>query len=148
MKILIMSDNHGDVLTIEQVMEQHKDIRYIFHCGDYCSSHKNDYLIRVQGNCDYEEISHEKIVELDGLRFLIVHGHLFSRVNLVTQLAQYAKTKNCDVVCFGHIHRRVFEVIDGITLINPGSLSYNYDGTTPGYAIFDTSTKHVEFMYV
>lgn len=146
MKVIIMSDNHSDVAVIEKIKQKYPDITHLVHCGDYCSSKQDDALIRVKGNCDYENIEEEKIVEIDGLRFLVVHGHLFSKLHLIEDLFALAKYHACDVVCFGHIHRRVLEKRAGIILINPGSLSYNYDFTNPGYALFDTKSKEVEFV--
>jgi hypothetical protein len=35
-----------------------------------------------------------------------------------------ARSRGMDIVMFGHTHKPVIQTIDGVTLINPGSLSY------------------------
>lgn len=145
MKVIVFSDNHGKVDRLIDVRKKHPEIDTFIHCGDYCSDIKEDWMIRVSGNNDYDGLDDIKIIEIDGVRIFITHGHLFSRINLEANLVKEAKKYNCDVVCFGHIHTRVCEVMNQVLVLNPGSISYNYDGTLPGYAILDLSNKTVEF---
>ena len=43
---------------------------------------------------------------------------------LLGVLAHEAKEKGCDVALYGHTHRADICEMDGVTLINPGSLRY------------------------
>lgn len=36
-KILIVSDTHGDIETLEKVIQKEKNISYLFHIGDHHS---------------------------------------------------------------------------------------------------------------
>lgn len=145
MKIIVFSDNHGKVERLVDVRKRHPEIQFFIHCGDYCSDIKTEWMIRVAGNNDYDGTEDIKIIKIEGVRIFITHGHLFSRFNLEKNLVKEAKKYQCDIVCFGHIHTRVCEWVDRVLVINPGSISYNYDGTLPGYAILDLQDKSVEF---
>ena len=63
---------------------------------------------------------------------LIVHGHMqnvgFTRSGLFYLAEQY----NCVAVCYGHTHMPAVEVANGITVLNPGSLTYPRDGSING----------------
>ena len=65
------------------------------------------------------------------------------------QLVNRAKELNCDIVCFGHTHVSFLDRVDGVTLVNPGSLSHSRDGKPCSYAILDINEDdiQVEFKY-
>lgn len=47
-----------------------------------------------------------------------------------------AKSRGCDIAMYGHTHRPFLDVIDGVTVLNPGSLSYpRQEGRRPSYMI-------------
>ena len=49
-----------------------------------------------------------------------------------------ARSHNCDGVMFGHTHKPVLEMVDGILAINPGSLSYpRQRGKRPSYVVLE-----------
>lgn len=145
MEIIVFSDSHGNINRLIDVKKRYPHITTFIHCGDYCHDISLDWIIRVAGNNDYDGCPDIKIVEIEGVRIFVTHGHLYSRFNLVEKLVKEAKKYQCEIVCFGHIHTRVYEKIDGILVINPSSISYNYDGTLPGYAILNLQNKTVVF---
>ena len=56
----------------------------------------------------------------------------------ITGVVDEARSRNCDGVMFGHTHKPVLEVVDGILAINPGSLSYpRQDGKQASYLIIE-----------
>ena len=68
------------------------------------------------------------------------------------QLAEAAKARGCNGAFFGHIHVPVLEELDGVLLVNPGSLAFpRQRGRRPSYAVLDTDGKggmHVEIRYL
>ncbi len=145
MKIIVFSDNHGNIDIIKKIMNHHPEINTYLHCGDYCHHVEIPELIRVVGNCDTTFGDEIKIIQLCNRRILLTHGHLFPRFNIEKALIAYAKKMKCDIVCFGHIHVKVNKLVDDILLVNPSSLSYNYDNSEPAYVILDLITKSVVF---
>ena len=57
---------------------------------------------------------------------------------------------NNDIVCYGHTHIAADETVDGIRLINPGSLWRSRDGRGPSYALLniDGDTVDVQFEFL
>ena|SRR5690554_379794 len=138
MKVVVCSDNHGLIAPLKEILEDYKDADAFLHCGD---SELPPNLMApfhvVTGNNDYDhEYPESLVVEVSGVRFLIIHGHQFY-MNRTQALAKEAKKRNCDVVCYGHTHVYDVKEVDGILCVNPGSLRYNRDQTPPCYAVIE-----------
>ena len=62
-----------------------------------------------------------------------------------------AVTRNADIVMFGHTHKPYFSQKDGLTVLNPGSLSYpRQDGRKPSYMVMEIDEEgkaHYEQKY-
>ena len=94
---------------------------YIFFAGDgifgvtRTLENVADKLYAVGGNCDNSLYPEELVVDVEKVRFLIVHGHRFhDKLDLVYR----AKEVGADCVCFGHTHSYSDETYDGVRLIN------------------------------
>lgn len=140
MRILIVSDTHGEGELLNQVV-QREVCDHVIHCGDFCTeagSLPRGSLTVVRGNCDWEKFSGEAQWEGGGLRFFVTHGHRF-RVNSSLLSLQYrAREVGAQIACFGHTHVPLAEVVEGVLLINPGSLTEPRGVPQPSYAILET----------
>lgn len=145
MKIVIISDNHGRIEPIQNILYQHQDADAFIHCGD--SELPVNYLagyVAVRGNNDfYAELPDYRVLEIGNHRILIAHGHRLMFLDNRELLVNKAKSLDCDVICFGHSHIFESRVIDDITLINPGSISKNRDGSAPSYAILTINNNQL-----
>lgn len=141
MKILLLSDTHGDLDRVYRIYEKLTDIDMIFHCGDYQRDalQLEDTLgipvLSVKGNCDGCTKPDRKIAETPAGRILLTHGHLEGVGFDETKLLYLAEESDCIAVCCGHTHRALYEDFNGIFLINPGSLTEPRDGSGGTYAI-------------
>lgn len=141
MKILVFSDSHGNLASMETVLSIHKDADYVFFLGDGLrefgylrDSYPEKVFFSVRGNCDFygegEPLS--SILDIEGYRFLLCHGHAFSVKSDLTRLSYAAMEGNVDVALFGHTHRPyeryVSETDYPFYLFNPGSVSRSDDG--------------------
>ena len=85
-------------------------------------------------------------------RAFLTHGHYYNVSLDVDRLWEEAKDRGCDIAMFGHTHRPYLEEREGITLLNPGSLSYpRQEGRMPSYMIMDleddgTTKYHMMFL--
>ena len=130
MKILVISDTHGNLDNIRKVIEKHKDIKNIFHLGDgkadidiIKDECKDKTFFRVCGNCDSGTTEPVVLKEtIEGKKFLLTHGHKFYVKENLNLLVDEAKKENADVALFGHTHKPIKEEIDEIIVFNPGSL--------------------------
>lgn len=130
MKVLVLSDSHGDERKIEQLMEDGMKADMMLHLGDVCGS--ADYIEAlcqcpariIAGNNDYGPyLDPEMIFELEGKRIWMTHGHEYRIRQDLDGLFRMAKINRADIVLFGHIHIPVLEEREGIVFFNPGSIS-------------------------
>lgn len=126
-KVLIVSDSHGLSRELEELKKRHsKDVNAMVHCGDSElpeTSKAIDGFVVVKGNCDVGAGYNEELVkEIDGIRFFITHGHLYSVKSSMMSLVYRAQEVNAQVICFGHSHILGAEMVRGKLFLNPGSL--------------------------
>lgn len=129
MRLIVVSDSHGSREPIERLYRQYPNDGVI-HLGDHISDAQwmrertqGHPVYAVKGNCDpFEEGQEELILELDGKKILICHGHRYGVKSGLGQLLAAAKAKGVDGVFFGHTHQPLMERREGLLVLNPGSL--------------------------
>lgn len=154
MKILVFSDSHGNNKLMFQIIEENLgDFDCIFHLGDHVHDAYEIHdkfpeipIYFVRGNNDMENVPFEKKVSLEGVTFLLTHGHR-QGVNFgVTKLAYFAMENNADVVVFGHIHEVFMEYDGQVAIFNPGSITYPRDTGNPSFGIIEVENGNIEFF--
>ena len=145
MRILVLSDTHGDNSRAYQVFDKLKKetpVDLIIHCGDYykdaiqMGERTGMPVVWVRGNTDGAFSDNDyTIVETPYGNLLVTHGHMenvdFSQQNLYYK----AQEKDCVGALFGHTHRAAFTEVGGIYLMNPGSLTKPRDGSGGTFGI-------------
>ncbi len=127
MTILVVSDSHRLEHELREIVQRHRDeVTTFLHCGDSELDETNQVLVPfhvVKGNCDFfGDFPKLLVVEADGLRICLVHGHYFDVKSSLFDLQRRAKAEGCQVACFGHSHQVVAEEMDGVLMVNPGSI--------------------------
>lgn len=131
MRILIVSDTHGRHTGFDAALREAGAIDMLIHLGDteggehYIDAMTDCPAYIVSGNNDFfSELPKELELGIGKYKAFITHGHYYY-VSLGTErLLEEAKERNADIVMFGHTHKPVVEEQDGITILNPGSLSF------------------------
>lgn len=156
-KICVFSDTHGDITGMDLVIP-HVNPDMIIHLGDYASDAAEiDYMypdigvLSVCGNCDRDRSAgFEKVTELGGKRFYLVHGNQFnmSRARALyapcKDLADYARDLGVDIVLFGHTHSPLTALDGDLLLMNPGSASMDrYESKAPTFGLIDLGEKNI-----
>ncbi|MCX8124599.1 MAG: YfcE family phosphodiesterase [Spirochaetes bacterium] len=137
MKILVISDSHGNIQKLKQIIEAEKTFDWLIHCGDGINDlihvvlPKNVQVITVCGNIDRARgiNGSTTIVEnIKGYKFFITHGDLFGAHHDITGVWSEATRLGCDIACFGHTHRAMN---DNVTpyMFNPGAAQSGMYGT-------------------
>lgn len=151
MKILVLSDSHGQEQKINSIVSEH-DFNHIIFLGDGITDLGSlinlPNLSLVRGNCDFfssEKL--EEVLELEGIKILITHGHTFGVKNGLGALLARAKEMSANVVFFGHTHIPTMQTINDITLINPGSLHKNRNGGST-FGVFTINNGTFTFNFV
>ena len=127
------------------MLRREKGASLLIHLGDVESQ---EFEIRqmagipcemVRGNNDFfTQLPREKVLTLEGHKIFIAHGHTYN-ISVGTELiAGEARDRGCEAVLFGHTHLPLVREEDGLTLANPGSLSYpRQEGRAPTYLVME-----------
>lgn len=160
MRVLIVSDIHGNFLNMKKVMTNESSIDRILILGDVLNGPSTygydskqlalflnlykDKIIYVKGNCDgynmdlldgYVEKSFMTI-SVDNKLFFMTHGHIYSRYNLPDM--EY------DIFLQGHTHVPMMESDGYKTYLNPGSLSNPRGGSSRSYILYDDGVFYLK----
>lgn len=129
MRILVISDSHGNTPLALQACDMAGDFDALFHLGDGAEdaeimAHALDVTVMsVAGNCDRGTASpREMLVECEGKKLLLMHGDACGVKNGTTMLEKRAREAGADAVLFGHTHCATVTTLSGILAVNPGTL--------------------------
>ena len=130
-KITVVSDSHGNRRDLDGLDGIFSESDIIIHLGD--TSFDGNYVkdkftqtVLINGNCDPAKLGEdEKVLQVEKVKIFACHGHLYSAKSTLLKLAARAKKLGCKIALYGHTHRASEDLIDGVTLINPGAL-YRY----------------------
>ena len=136
MRILVLSDSHGNVENMARCVElTEPDV--ILHLGD-CrrdaeALHRQFPSLPMQsvpGNCDWGAVdAPEVLTEYGGVRILMMHGHT-RNVKANTLSAVYAaREMGAQVLLFGHTHRPLVDYDGSLRVMNPGSVGRGFPCT-------------------
>ena len=146
-KIIAASDNHGNLSSIEEILNQNSNGDFYLHMGDCCCDPKEiSPFISVKGNNDYlSDLPEYRIIDIDNNnRVYMVHGHQY--VFNISKLVDEAKKNNCNIVLCGHTHLFTDYIKEGVRIINPGSCYYNRDRSNPCYALITIDSKGINVV--
>ncbi|MCX7843694.1 MAG: metallophosphoesterase [Clostridia bacterium] len=146
MKILVISDTHGETDKAEEVVRKHNDIDLIIHLGDYfrdaqkiASEFPHIPVEYIYGNSDFMigDVPSEKLLEYEGKRIFITHGHRYSVKWDYEKLHRKAIETEADILMFGHTHISELIRAENYLILNPGSISDSRGETGESYAIVE-----------
>lgn len=150
MKLLIVSDSHGNVSRIQKIVDQEDPFDCLIHCGDgirdlfHVDVPGGARIVRVSGNIDLSVVyDMDRIVtqEIGGMRFMITHGDLYDAHNGYGMLLSEGRKMGCDIVLFGHTHTQYHSGGRPI-LFNPGAAANGFYGV-----INIAEGKDAEFLH-
>ena len=166
MKILVVSDTHRKDDNLKLVLSEECPLDMLIHLGDAEGSehfipdwvNPECRMEMVLGNNDFfSRLDREREIDIAGHKAFITHGHYYGVSMGPEGLVDEAKSRGCDIAMYGHTHRPFLDVIDGVTVLNPGSLSYpRQEGRRPSYMIIhvdadgkmDYQQKYLEKEYL
>lgn len=143
MRILVVSDSHGDIGSLRRVLLAQPSAEAVFFLGDGerdIEAVRPDFpqkqFICVSGNCDFASLyPTQESRLLCGKKIIACHGHTFGVKSGWEAYLAYARKVKADIALFGHTHCALMQYEDGIYLMNPGSLR-GYGGT---YGLIDVT---------
>ncbi len=152
MRILVVSDTHGDLNRLIRAVTAQPKAEIIVHCGDgdeqvqyLMENYRDKMIVGVRGNCDWASLLPPvETLSVCGKKIFITHGHLYNAKTGLYQITSAAREQNADILLFGHTHIPMSTYDDGLHILNPGSChgylaSYGYiDITQSGEIVTNT----------
>ena len=141
MKILLVSDSHGDYESLDRLLNMFPNMDLYLHAGD---SEQDEFSIKpfisVRGNCDHY---------YDFQNFLVIPS---PQGNIYVQHTPYVSKSviskhNAKIVIHGHTHIRRNEKVNDILYVNPGAISYARDKYEGSYAILNIEKNKLEVKF-
>lgn len=144
MRAIVFSDSHGDVRPMEKALTAVSGFDAIIHLGDierdavWLERNYGRYPIySVLGNNDFfSSRPTEAVVELEGVRLYLCHGHTRAVRRGHESLIAAAKARECQAALYGHTHVPIDAVENGVKIFNPGSCSLPRNGL-PTFGILE-----------
>lgn len=129
MRILVLSDSHGNIGNMAQCVER-TEPHVILHLGDCVHDALSlqrkfpEILMQtVPGNCDWGNLDPaEVLTEYSGVRILMMHGHTRSVKSGTLSAIYAAREMGAAVLLFGHTHRPMVDYDGTLWVMNPGSI--------------------------
>lgn len=148
-KVLIVSDTHRQNGNLLRVIDQVKPIDLLIHCGDIegdafnVEERAGCSMQIVAGNNDfYGGYDKVKVFNLGKYKVYLTHGHYYGVNYGDEKLIAAAKAEGADIVMYGHVHVPRLERVDGLMILNPGSLTYpRQEGRKPSYMIMELDRR-------
>ena len=152
-KLLVFSDTHGHTGNLKEVFNWANErippngsICAAAFLGDGLSDLQRaadaagfytDWKI-IKGNNDYGHQEPETAVfDFSGRRFFMCHGHRHIIYSGARTLLAAAKNSQADAVLFGHSHTPLLKIIDGVYLVNPGSVGRSRSRIGETFAVIE-----------
>ena len=141
MKILLVSDSHGDYEALDQLAKKYPNMDLYLHAGD---SEQDEFSIKpfisVRGNCDhYYDFPNFLVIPTPAGNIYIQHTPFVSK-SVISE-------HNAKIVIHGHTHTRRKEMVNGILFINSGAISFARDKYDGSYAIIEIENQRVEVKF-
>lgn len=150
MRIGLISDTHGKLRP--EVFTAFDDVALILHAGDIGSLDIITELEAigpvhaVHGNTDDFDVraryGESVQVTVEGVRITVTHGHLLRSPTPKLLRAAFPES---DVIMYGHTHKPLFDP-GPIMVVNPGAAGPARFHLKPSVAIFETTTREVDFI--
>lgn len=141
MKLLVVSDNHGDRYILSELIDIYQEeVDGMIHCGDSelpVWDEVWETMVTVKGNMDFtNDYPLTRVEEAFGEPVFVTHGHLHRVKSTLNEVAGEAKEAGARLAFYGHTHEPAIVCQSGIWIINPGSISQpRGENTHKTYAI-------------
>lgn len=133
MRLLIVSDVHGQTASLRDAVAGEPTAREVLFLGDglrdletVAPLFPDRVFHAVRGNCDLAARDAKEVdaVFCGGKKVVFLHGHTqFVKAGYANVIA-LARQNGADLLCFGHTHTPLCTYEDGLYILNPGSLGY------------------------
>lgn len=153
-KILVFSDSHGNTRLMEEVVAKEEQVDLILHLGDNTrdaaklTQITQTPVVSLKGNTDYTDDPEELVLEREGFKLLLTHGHRHHIKAGLQNLYYRSKEVGADLALYGHSHVPGNEEIGGVVFFNPGSIADKRGQRYHSYGVITLAEKQMEIAIV
>ncbi len=147
MKIVVVADTHKNFEIYNDVVENNPADYYI-HLGDgvnefadVAKSHPDKEFVFVKGECDFCNASTKQLLKAGKCRIFCAHGNEQNVTNGLDEIISEAKASDCNIILYGHTHVYKTDKVDGIYIMNPGSLGTPRGKNSPSFGILEINEE-------
>ncbi|MDD2714508.1 MAG: metallophosphoesterase family protein [Candidatus Wallbacteria bacterium] len=150
MKILVVSDTHGDIATLGEVLEKHQsEVELVIHLGDFAHDLTENFSLpipshAIPGNMDgvkRQASDLELVITVADRNILLTHSdHLDTHFGFA-RLSARARELGVEICLFGHTHRYLFDDSSHPVFFNPGSLGRAAMWSSRTYGILELTPQ-------
>ena len=144
MKILVVADTHKNFEVLDLCVKKNTDADMLIHLGDgehefhdIQSLYPQMPMVYVLGNCDFGNHSEVHVAKVGGYRIFCCHGHTLGVHDGLDTLAAMAKQNKCNIALYGHSHLYKTELVNGVYIMNPGSLDSPRNRNKPTFGLIE-----------
>ncbi len=145
MKVLVFSDSHSNIKNMEKAIKMFEnEIVGIIHLGDYVDDvekikkiYKDKCFLQVAGNNDFTDIPNEKIVNINGHKVFLTHGHEYNVYFGIDKLYYRLNEIGVNIGLYGHTHKPFVFFEDDFLILNPGSISFPRGFSVSTFALIE-----------
>ncbi len=147
MRILVVSDTHGDENGLHEVLMAQPKAEVVIHLGDGERDVENQRyqfpqktFFQVRGNCDWgSDLPVIGEISIGEIRIFYTHGHAYDVKYGTYEFERAARDHKARIALYGHTHMPETVYRDGLYIMNPGTLH----GTYGTYGIIDITPQGI-----
>ena len=130
MRIVVVSDTHGREYRLRDILADQPEAEALICLGDgvkgveeLMEEYTNVKFYAVRGNCDTApHLRDYDVLKIGGKQLLIAHGHTYGVKFGLEKFLNTACVLGVDIALYGHTHIPHNEYLDGLYILNPGSV--------------------------
>lgn len=144
MKIVIVSDSHGNREVLDKIVRENPTVSIFLHAGDSgLSRYEIAPFLSVKGNCDFETaFVDEYRIKTPYGNLYYTHGH---RIHTLTK--EKLDKLDAKIFVFGHTHVKMVQKLDDCYVFNPVSATRPRDGRIGSYLVLEITEENVKYEF-
>ena len=148
MKVLVLSDVHGDVQTFNAICD-YEAADYVISLGDseLAPTELSCVDSLIHGNAYLDVGRPLEVSTLNGLKIVMTHGHHEHVQKSDDRLIQLLLTHQAHLVMHGHTHVPRFIAHPNGYILNPGAIYGPRGGHPASYALLDISKNRFTVVF-
>lgn len=131
MRVLVLSDSHGNGLNVRNAILREKSADVIIHLGDgaddvlLCPEAVGERrVILLKGNVDSEYFGAQRLIStrIGEAVIFACHGDKYGVRGDTQGFEAAARVEKADIALFGHTHMPYYRYDSGLHIVNPGAV--------------------------